>query len=107
MVQLLELEVVDVPQDELPPGLPVLLALPVTSIRLHLVGQSSVLLDKILHVHVGHLAPLRPSQQRFNFLSAKRVPEVVFQLSVFQTAPHSGGAERYNWPEIPSARRLL
>lgn len=56
LVELRQLEVVDVPQDELPPGLPVLLALPVTSVRLHLVGQGSVLLDKVVHVQGRHLA---------------------------------------------------
>ena len=64
VVQLLEVVLVDVPQDELPPGLPVLLALPVTSIRLHLVSQDSVLLNEILHVQGRHLASLRSTQQR-------------------------------------------
>lgn len=63
VVHVLELEVVHVPQDKLPPGLPLFLTLPVTSKLLHLLGQSSVLLDEILHVG-RHVAPLRTSQQR-------------------------------------------
>lgn len=64
VVQLLELEVVYVPQDELPPGLPVFFTLPITSKRFYLVCQSSVLLDKVIHVRGRHLALFRPDQQK-------------------------------------------
>lgn len=80
LVERLQLEVRDVPQDELPPGLPVLLTLPVTPTRLHLLGHGPVLLDKVLHVQGRHVAPLSSSQQRRLPGSA---PDVVFQVSVF------------------------
>lgn len=83
LVELRQLEVVDVPQDELPPGLPVLLALPVASVRLHLVGQGSVLLDKIVHVQGRHLAFLRLSRRRPLPFSVKRDSEVVFEGGAF------------------------
>lgn len=64
VVQLRVFKVIQVPQDELPPGLPVLVALPVASVVLHLLGHSSVLLDKILNVQGRHLALPRPRQQK-------------------------------------------
>lgn len=97
LVQLLELILGYVPQDELPPGLPVFVTLPVASKRFHLLSQSSVLLNEILHVQGRHLALLQqPSQQQA--VSGLRGLE-----SFFSTASHSGGAENCSWPETPSA----
>lgn len=67
MVQLLQLKVVDVPQDELPPGIPVFFAFPVTPKRLYLFGQNSVLLNKILHVCRSHRSNSPIENNRDNF----------------------------------------
>lgn len=56
MVQPIRLKVAHVPQDELPPRLPVLVALPVTPKRLRLLGRGPVLLDEILDVERRHLS---------------------------------------------------
>jgi len=73
LVQVRVLEVADVPQDEVPPRRPVLLALPVAAERVDLLRQSSVLLDEVLHVQVRHLCSV---SGRVDFRSTKRVPGV-------------------------------
>lgn len=80
------LEVVHIPQDEFPPGLPMFFTLPITSKRFNLVGYISVLLDKILHVQGRHLARRWPGRQG-NFLSAKRLSEVVLFFFCFFRLP--------------------
>lgn len=105
VVQLLLVILAYIPQNELPPGLPVFLTLPVTSKRFHLVGHSSVLLNKVLHVQGRHLALLRPSRESA-FLTSKRVPEVAFLLRVFSTAPLSGEGESCDCTERPFAQSL-
>lgn len=86
LVELLRWEVLYVPQDKFPPGLPVLVTLPIAPICLSFFGYGSVLLNKILHVQVRHLGGGWCGFEKVNIRSGKRMSEV----EMFSTATSSG-----------------